>query len=1171
MSISRKDFHTRLLLAWLAVFVLVVAGAVVLRVIGNEYRRNLADHMASNLETMDRVLGLLQQDSAHRVKLIVDEPQHRKLALGLIAQPNDSALQEQFRNWVTPLYKSRGFEDYSLISADGRRVIASGTRELVGRETLTATQEALRRAELLGSSMTQPIPGRFPAPGLEIDNPAVIAFQLSCVRIDQGLQLLGFLCLQENPLLRLYRLLRAGRAGLTGEAYAVDGSGQILSPIRFERYLSTPEPKEVGWSLFRLVARVFPSGEGNAQDRSAPLTDVVARLLEHDSLHTGLLENYPDYRGRKVVGSGRWLPDTSMGIVIEVDMDEAFRSYRFARNALVALIGVGVLLIVALTYLDLRSRHSLARSEQRLAAFRDYIPAELHMKSATGRYLMANPVYEAFLKHPSGYVLGKSDSELYPPEEARKREADHQEVVRTGRPVHRTYVKTSDDGTQATYSIIRFPVLGNDESVVAVGTVGLNITEQIRTQRQLEELTRTLEDKVAERTVQLAAARDQAEAAGRAKADFLANMSHEIRTPLNAIIGMSHLAAHVNTAPRVAHYIGRVQSSSRHLLTIVNDILDLSKIEAGKLPIDVTEFYLENMLGHVAGLVLERADAKGLELIVAIEPGLPERFIGDSIRISQILINFVNNAVKFTDHGNVVLRVRSLGWGGSRTTLRFEVEDSGIGIAADKLPLLFSPFQQLDGSMSRRFEGTGLGLAISRNLAELMDGKVGVTSCPGNGSIFSFEISLNTADLDALPLAPVLDLSHCRALVVDDNAAARAHLQNLLRSYKLGVDTAGSGPEALTCLTRADDNGHPFDVVFLDWKMPDMDGEETARQWLNRPLPGNKPRLVLMISAAQELPPHVDRSPFDAILAKPVTPSELAHTVTRLFNSGRARHVEAAGVRAGWDSLAGRAILLVEDNPINQEVVQGLLEMVGARVTIAGDGLQVIQFLKNQSFDLVLMDVHMPVMDGFEATIEIRKDPRFAKLPIIALTANALEGDRERCVAVGMNDYIAKPIDPALMFPTLIRYLPDPAGSAPQNLAAAPSREAIANDEAHQDALLAGLALIPGIDVDLAVSRMMGRRDLYAKLACRMALERADLPRDLERALQADDRESLTNLIHGAKSLLGALGAGALQHACVELQKSLREGKVASDDIRRFAADYAHLLLALQQLASAPT
>ena len=1164
MSTSRKDLRTRVLLAVVAVVVLIAAGVGVLKVIGNEYRRNLADHILSNLETMERVIGLLQQDSAARVRTIAEEPRFRDLAGRLMDRANDRALHDELREWITPRYQSRGFEDYLLISADGQTVVSSGNRQYIGQTTLPSTQEALRLTELLVAAMTRPISARHPVAGLVVDNPTNVAYQLSCSRIDEGVANLGFLCLHEDPFPRLYRLLRAGRPGQTGDAYVVDDTGQILSPIRFEKSLDAPVGAEPGWSLFGLAARVTPPTTANAEAPagSAPFTEVVARLLEHDALNTGLLENYLDYRGRTVVGAASWLPDTAMGIVIEEDMDEAFRSYRFAQNTLVALIGLGVVLIVALTWLDLRSRFSLARSEQQLAAFRDNIPAEMHMKSAAGRYLMANPVFESVFDVPPGYAIGKTDAELFPPDEVREREAEHNEVIRSGQPFRRNYTRRTEDGSEATFSMVCFPVRGgDDETVVAVGTVALNISELIRTQRELEELTRTLEDKVAVRTEQLAAARDLAEAAGRAKAEFLANMSHEIRTPLNAIIGMSHLAAHVNTTPRVAHYIGRIQSSSQHLLAIVSNILDLSKIEAGKLPIQRAEFSLEGLLAHVAGLVGERAEAKGIELVIAIEAGLPDRLLGDAIRIGQILINFANNAVKFTDRGDVVLRVGALTRDDGEISLRFAVEDSGIGIAEDKLSLLFSPFQQVDGSMSRRFEGTGLGLAISKNLAELMGGAVGVSSRPGYGSVFWLELTLPLGESGAPAPTPAA-LRGRRALVVDDNAQARDELVKALRALSFAVDAVGDGAQAVEFVALADNDNRAYDVAFIDAQMPGLDGDQVAEKIGVLPLRASAPRLILVAGDAPN-PADDGRAPFAAQIAKPLTPSTLFATVVGLFDPHYSRPEPSPGAPAGWEALAGRSILLVEDNPINQEVVHDLLELVGARVSIASDGEQAIRRLAEQRFDLVLMDVHMPVMDGFAAAAAIRKDPRHATLAIVALTANALGGDRERCLAAGMDDYIAKPIDPDQMFPTLLRHLPP---AKPSQAAGGEKRQAA--DAGETETIVAALAMIPGIDAASAISRLLGRRDLYAKLARRIVAERGDLLTQLEQAVRSGDRAAQAALIHGAKSMLGALGANDLQRRCVALQTKLRASEAdVTEEIAAFSADFATLLQRLKEVA----
>ena len=1049
MKLSYKDFRPRIVLALLAVVVLMVAGTAVLDVIWKEYRRNVSGHVISNLETMSRGVVLLQQDSVARVRKIADEQTNKVFAARLVADSDDASIHDAFEAWITPLYQSRGFDDYSLISADGKRVMTSGTRPYIGQLPLPSTRETLRRAELLlAGAVAPPISAKHPFSTLMVENPSAYAYQLSCAPVDQDGRRLAFLCLHENPSVRLYRLLRDGRPGVTGEAYVVDQEGWILSPIRFEKNLAPPEGAEPGWSLFQLRARVMPKREDNGLPdpqliSTEPLTRVVERLLEFNSFDTGLLEDYADYRGRRVVGAGRWLPDAALGLIVEEDMDEAFRSYHFARHALIALIGLGTLLIVALTYVDWRSRRSLARSEQQLAAFRDYIPAGLNMKSAEGRYLMANPVFESSFHFPPGHVLGKTDAELFSPQVARELEAEHSAVLRTGRPSSRNYTTREEDGREKTYSTVRFPVRGEkDGSVIAVGMVALDITEQIGTQRDLEELTQTLESKVAERTEQLAAARDVAEKASRAKAEFLANMSHEIRTPLNAIIGMSHLAVHVNADARVGHYIGRIQSSSRHLLGIVNDILDLSKIEAGKLRIDVAGFSLKSLLDDVAGLVAEQADAKGLKLIIDIAPELPARVVGDAKRIGQILINYANNAVKFTERGEIKLRALELARHNGQRRVRFEVADTGIGIAEDKLSLLFCPFQQLDGSMSRQFEGSGLGLAISKNLAELMDGTVGVTSHPGEGSVFFLELSLP-------------------------------------------VDTMPAGSESFPALP---------------------------------PIAGEKVSAVLM----------------------------------------------------DGERLRGRAILLIEDNRINQEVVQDLLEMFGANVVLANDGLQGIQALRRHPFDLVLMDVHMPNMDGLEATAEIRKDREFANLPILALTANALDGDLERCLAAGMNDYIAKPIHPDQLFSTMARYLVDVpvtvslAGNPAGTDGMVGNRPLRFDDRGGCEMLLVRLMRIPEIDVPQAVSRMMGRQDLYVQLACRISAERADMVEKLREALRQNNRDAMIEVIHGAKSILGMLGADALQQRCILLQQKLGAGDAALDEVASFLVQLESLLQHLQ-------
>jgi CheY-like chemotaxis protein len=521
---------------------------------------------------------------------------------------------------------------------------------------------------------------------------------------------------------------------------------------------------------------------------------------------------------------------------------------------------------------------------------------------------------------------------------------------------------------------------------------------------------------------------------------------------------MSHLAAHANADARVGHYLGRIRSSSEHLRGIVNDILDLSKIEAGKLAVDAAEFRLETLLDHVISQVSEQAGAKGLPLRTFIAPALSSRLVGDAKRISQILINFANNAVKFTERGEITLRVIELGRDSERIRLRFEVEDTGIGIAEDKLPLLFHSFQQLDGSMSRQSEGSGLGLAISRNLAELMDGTVDVRSRPGQGSVFSLELALRLGD-----------------------------------SPERTVVEGGISPVPVDPLTQ-----------------PPLEGVSTV--------------------AVEEV------------------------------------------------SLSGNSILLVEDNPINQEVMQGLLEMVGAQVTVAGDGAQGVRLVETGSFDLVLMDIHTPNMDGFEATAQIRKNPRFARLPIVALTANALAGDLERCLAAGMDAYVAKPIQPGRLFAVLARYCRKNAASKDESPTVAPGGSEKNAPGATppgpgegDNEMLVRVSRIAGIDAEMAISRLLDRRDLYAQLVRRVAGESVDRLLAVENARRGGDRNALIETIHSAKSVLGMLGANALQQHCAELQRRFDEETETEADLVDFTTGLESLMRHLRDAVNGET
>jgi signal transduction histidine kinase/DNA-binding response OmpR family regulator/HPt (histidine-containing phosphotransfer) domain-containing protein len=662
--------------------------------------------------------------------------------------------------------------------------------------------------------------------------------------------------------------------------------------------------------------------------------------------------------------------------------------------------------------------------------------------------------------------------------------------------------------------------------------------------RDLERHSADLEETVAQRTEQLEQAMLQADAANKAKGDFLANMSHEIRTPMNAIIGLSDLCLRTELTDKQQDYLSKVHSSAIALLGIINDILDFSKIEAGKLDIEAIDFDIDQVLDNLATVANVKTQEKGLELIFRRDPAVPTVLVGDPLRLGQILINLTNNAIKFTEDGEIVVDVALLERNEERATIQVSVSDTGIGMTLEQQGRLFQSFSQADISTTRKYGGTGLGLAISKQLVEVMGGEIDVHSEPGVGSTFSFTVVFDIgrgAVEKAFDTVP--DLKGIRVLAVDDNPTAREVLATYLRAFSFDVDEAANGEEAIQLIETAD---KPYDLVVLDWLMPGMTGLELAQTIRTKVKPDVNPTVnsrieprIIMVSgfSSGDMSTRPGGEYIDQFLSKPVSSSVLFDaTMTALgVETGRSSRLQRASGQPDMEELQpirGAGILLVEDNEINQQVAQELLEQAGFLVDIANHGQEALDMLETKAYDCVLMDVQMPVMDGFTATGRIREQPRFHDLPVLAMTANATVEDREKALKAGMNDHIAKPINPGALFSALLQWIEHRERDL-SGLLELDERDATGLDTVLPD--------LPDINTGLGISRVGGNIKFYRKLLLKFAENNTEVIQQIRTAFSAEDGEAALRLAHTVKGVAGNIGAEALQDSAAELETALQQ------------------------------
>jgi len=778
-----------------------------------------------------------------------------------------------------------------------------------------------------------------------------------------------------------------------------------------------------------------------------------------------------------------------------------------------------------------------------LRALLDTTPDNIYFKDKNSRFIRTSKAMaQWFGLNDPDQIVGKTDFDFFSEEHAQQAYKDEQEIIQTGRALIGIEEKeTWPDGRETWVSTTKMPL--RDEQGKIIGTFGIsrNITE-----RKLAEL-------------EMQKAKKAAEEANKAKSEFLANMSHEIRTPLNGVIGMTHLLRETNLTREQREYVEIINKSANTLLTVINDILDFSKIEAGKLDLEVIDFDLRVTVEDVADMLALKAYEKGLEFACLIDQDVPSLIRGDPGRMRQILINLINNAIKFTHEGEVVIRVKLEEESGTHVTIRFSVSDTGIGIPKDKMHRLFQSFSQVDASTTRKYGGSGLGLAISKKLAEMMGGQIGVESEEGKGSTFWFTaVFEKQKQTKETKFASFDEVRQKRILIVDDHPTNRYILREQLKSWGCQFDEASDGVEALNKLHQAKIDGNPFDIVILDMQMPGMDGETLGRKIKEDPTLSDTILVMLTSVGKRGDAARLHKIGFAAYLTKPIKQSQLYDCLATIINKKLTTTKHQSETIVTKHSIDDNSkhkirILLAEDNLINQKVALKILEKLGYRADAVANGKEVIEALKNKHYDVVLMDVQMPEMDGFKAAKVIRdvkSDVPNHDIPIIAMTAHAMKGDRERCLEVGMNDYVAKPIQPQELLQVLQRWI---HSKSPD--------EASTNLETNSSAKKL-------FDRSRLLERLGGDEELLTEV---IDLFLKDVPvqvEKLEQALQNKDAELVESIGHSIKGAFANIEALKLKETAFLIEKSGKDKDLerASLHLKELKQEFEKLKTILSKL-----
>lgn len=987
-----------------------VVASVSLERIETQVRNEAGDSLAAVLDTSHESLQIWSEERQRQVARLANEPGVRELTQSLLELPREEerllASEElgKLRELVRAHPDRRGAFGVFVIGPDGTSV-ASLSDENVGVPNLIWKKrpDLFRRALAGETVFVPPLPSDVALRGEEgaVQKGAPTLFFAAPVRDERG-AVIAVLTQRRDPKREFSRITEIARLGKSGETYALDDQGRLLTESRFEDSLRAKGILEEGQSSVLNVSIHNPrTGQLTAAARSALAGGRGRRV-----------EGYIDYRGVRVLGAWLWSETLGIGLITEITTDEALAPYFSTRLMMIGGVSVTAAFALLLTFVAVRIQRiglrALRERESRLRAVLETASEGVITLDGMGVIESANPAAEKMFGYASGELEGTSAERLF--DESASELRDDLHPRRQAPSAHGRFSAGQYRGRRKGGET--FPM----EFGVGSGLIGdqviftgifRDVTERIR------------------RTEELERAKDAAEASSRAKSAFLAAMSHEIRTPMNGIMGMGELLQTTSLDEVQSEYLALIMDSARSLLQIIDDILDFSRIEAGHLELQPRAFSVRDLLDDTLSALGDSAHSKGLELAGWVAPEVAEGVVGDPLRIRQILVNLVGNAIKVTDAGQVVVAVTTLESPQGHPRIVFEVRDTGPGIPEDLQEMIFLPFVQADDSSTRRLGGVGLGLTISSRLVAQMGGELKVESTEGQGSRFWFSLELATASAEEVssPEAPEA-FRGLRGLVVEDSDIGARALEERLRRWHIEPVVAKDAESAMIAWERARDLDRAYRLVLVDASLPGTDGFDLAKALLSQEQP--RPAVIVMLSSTDR-PADARRCRslgVDGFVFKPVRRRDLLRTIERSLGVQRA----IADTYAPSAPARAKRLLVAEDNRVNQVLVVKLLSRDGHTVSLVSTGREAVEafreHLSGDSFDAVVMDVQMPEMDGLEATREIRRLEKAwgGHVPIIALTAHAMEEDRQRCLAAGMDAYLAKPIDGEVLRKTLASF-----------------------------------------------------------------------------------------------------------------------------------------------------